>query len=301
MFCEKCGAQLPDTANFCNKCGNTLRKNVNKRQVPVTKVNNAAFNRNKSTSLSEKTDLQKILRGGLFFVTILIMILVMIVLLMGIPEIKKADIFGTWMDAGKTISFTFNKDGSLRISGANNVLGADVFQFTKEDDMIHLQAQGGLADRVSFDMPYELTKETLTVTVLNQRIVLYRAGEAAAMDAASEDSSELGGFVDSVKDFAEEAMDTVQIAFLYGTWTDSYGTVSFTFNKDGTIRITGLDDTLGVEAFTFTEVDDDTLQLKADSDNAILGAVGLNMDYEIEGNTMTVTLAGKELKLVKKE
>jgi hypothetical protein len=24
MFCSKCGAQLPDDANFCNKCGNSM-------------------------------------------------------------------------------------------------------------------------------------------------------------------------------------------------------------------------------------------------------------------------------------
>lgn len=118
------------------------------------------------------------------------------------------------------------------------------------------------------------------------------------MEAASEDT---GGFADTVKDFAEETMDIVQIVSLYGTWTDSYGAISFTFNQDGTIRITGLADTLGVEAFTFTEVDSDTLELKADTDNPILGAVGLNMDYEIEGDTMTVTIAGNELTLIKKE
>ena len=32
-----------------------------------------------------------------------------------------------------------------------------------------------------------------------------------------------------------------------------------------------------------------------------MSAVGLNMDYEIEGDAMTVTIAGKELTLIKKE
>ena len=43
-----------------------------------------------------------------------------------------------------------------------------------------------------------------------------------------------------------------------------------------------------------------TSGVKIISDNPIIGAFGLNMDYEIEGNSMTVTIAGKELKLVKK-
>lgn len=58
---------------------------------------------------------------------------------------------------------------------------------------------------------------------------------------------------------------------------------------------------MSVDVFAFSEVDNDTLQLKAESDNPIIGAVGLNLDYEIEGDSMTVTIAGKELKLVKKE
>ncbi|MCM1048938.1 MAG: hypothetical protein NC433_11005 [Clostridiales bacterium] len=81
--------------------------------------------------------------------------------------------------------------------------------------------------------------------------MLYRAGKGG-VDAESED---FGNLIDYVEDFVEETLDTVQVAFLYGTWTDSYGAVSFTFNEDGTIRITGMSDTLGVEAFTFTEVD----------------------------------------------
>ena len=58
---------------------------------------------------------------------------------------------------------------------------------------------------------------------------------------------------------------------------------------------------MAVDAFTFSEVDNDTLQLKAESDNPLIGAIGLNMDYEIEGSSMTVSIAGKELTLVKKE
>lgn len=302
MFCEKCGAQLPDTAGFCNKCGNAVRKKVNTVQTPMMKVPNVTIGQKKSFSTSKKNDKEspKSLARTLLLVIFIIIVAAIVIAVVT----KETSIYGTWTDAGNTMTFTFSKDGNLRISGANNVLGADAFQFTKEDGIIHLQAQGGLADMVSVDLPYELTKESLTVTILNQRIVLYRTGESVAMDATSEDSEnsdESGGFVDSVKGFAEEAMDTVQIVALYGTWTDSYGAVSFTFNEDGTIYITGLADTLGVEAFTFTEVDDDTLQLKADSDNAIIGAVGLNMDYEIEGDTMTVTIAGKELELVKKE
>ena len=139
MFCEKCGAQLPDTASFCNKCGNTLRKNVNTVQTPVRKVSNMTINQKNSPSLEVKK------RKGLFgilagIVLLIVLIIIAVAVFSGIQ--KKTNIYGTWTDANKTITFTFNEDGNLRISGANNILGADAFQFTEEDGILHLQAQG---------------------------------------------------------------------------------------------------------------------------------------------------------------
>ncbi len=115
------------------------------------------------------------------------------------------------------------------------------------------------------------------------------------------ETAEVENMGEAVENWVEDVLDTVQIYSLYGTWTDSYGAISFTFSEDGRLRISGLEDTLSVEAFTFSEVDDDTLQLKVESDVPIVGVVGMNMDYEIEGDTMTVSIAGKELKLVKVE
>ena len=104
MFCEKCGAQLPDTANFCNKCGNTLRRNTGKKQVSIPKVPKG----------------------------VILAAAVIIIAVVAFSIIKKPSLYGTWTDAGNTMTFTFAKDGSLRIAGAKNVLGADAFQFTKK-------------------------------------------------------------------------------------------------------------------------------------------------------------------------
>lgn len=42
MFCQKCGAQLEDTAKFCDKCGNAVNgavaQNVVKEKIPDTEV-----------------------------------------------------------------------------------------------------------------------------------------------------------------------------------------------------------------------------------------------------------------------
>lgn len=202
MFCEKCGAKLPDTASFCNKCGNVLRKEVNAKQESSLKLQKNVVGSNTNVKKPLKTKNGK---GFIGIVVIALLFIIGIIVVTGISSSKK--------------------------------------------------------------------KRNM-------------------------DSDATGNFVE---DFVEDALDSVQIISLYGTWTDSYGAVSFTFQKDGKIRISGLEDALGVDVFTFTEVDDDTLQLKAESDNPILGAVGVNLDYEITGDTMTVSIVGKTLKLVKKD
>lgn len=287
MFCEKCGAQLPDTASFCNKCGNTLRKGVNVAQKPVKKIN--MVQKKVHSNAKKNNGLFKILAG---IVLLMVLIIIAMAVISGIK--KRTSIYGTWSDANQTITFTFNEDGNLRVSGANNILGADAFTFTEEDGVLHLQAQGLLG--VGFDLGYEIEDDALSISVLGQNITLYRVEDSEGMNFEEVEDVE-----QAVENFVEDALDTVQIYSLYGTWTDSYGAISFTFSEDGKLRVSGMSDILSVDAFTFTEVDDDTLQLKADTDNPIAGMIGLNMDYEIEGDSMTVSIAGKQINLVKKE
>lgn len=296
MFCEKCGAQLPDTAGFCNKCGNALRKNVN-TAAPMMKAPNTAINQKKPASVPKKNDKESS-KSLVRILLPVVLIVIVAVIVIGVVK-KKTSIYGTWTDANKTMTFTFNKDGNLRISGANNILGADAFQFTEEKGVLHLQA-AGLAG-IGFDLEYEIVGDTLHIKIAGQSMTLYRAGSSDVITSGTENADAGAGSVgEALGDWAEDALDAVQVYALYGTWTDSYGAISFTFSKDGRLQVSGLEDTLAVDAFTFSEVDNDTLQLKAESDNSIIGAVGLNMDYEIEGDTMTLTIMGKELKLVKK-
>lgn len=292
MFCGKCGAQLSDTAAFCNKCGNPLKQSINTAR-PVMRTPNAIINKNKVLSVLKKSTggMLKILVGILLIV---VLIITAITVFSGIK--KKTSIYGTWTDANKTITFTFSEDGNLRISGSNNVLGADAFRFTEEDGTLHLEAQGFAA--IGVDIEYEISDGVLYIDMLGQSLALYRAEGSGGTEDSAESSDSIG---DTLEDWVESAMDAVQVYSLYGTWTDSYGAISFTFSEDGKLSVSGLEDTLAVDAFTFSEVDDDTLQLKADTNNPLLGAVGLNMDYEIEGDNMAVTIAGMELHLRKKD
>ncbi len=314
MFCEKCGAQLPDTASFCNKCGNALRKSANTARTPVKKASNVAINQKKPVSSPKKNSKRapKNLAGAL-----LVVVLIVIVAVAATEVVKKrTNIYGTWTDANRTVTFTFNKDGTLWVAGANNILGADAFQFTKEKGVLHLNAKG-LAS-IGLDLEYEISGDALHISIGGQNMTLYRA-ESSDLESFDEESPGLGNFnlggsdaesseaggsnlgdvQEAVQDWAEDTLDTVQIYALYGTWTDSSGTISLTFTKDGKLSVSGWD-ILSVNAFTFSEVDSDTLQLQAEVDNPI-GTVGLKMGYEIEGDSMTVTVLGQELTLMKKE
>lgn len=296
IFCNQCGASVSVTASFCNKCGNTLRKSTGPVQPQARIIHNAGMSSKKQSLVSGEKNkgLFKILAG------IVLLALLVIIVVAVISEIRKrTSVYGTWTDANQTISFTFNEDGNLRVSGANNVLGADAFQFTEEDGVLHLQAQGLIG--IALDLEYEISDDTLNISVMGQNITLYRVEDSEAINVEeAENMEEADNIGDAVENFVEDALDTVQVYSLYGTWTDSYGAISFTFSEDGKLRVSGLD-TLSVDAFTFTEVDDDTLQLKADTDNPIAGMVGLNMDYEIEGDSMTVSIAGQQISLIKKE
>ena len=291
IFCNQCGASVSVSASFCNKCGNTLRKSTGAVQPQARIILNAGMSPKKQSLVSGEKNkgLFKILAG---IVLLMVLIIIAMAVISGIK--KRTSIYGTWTDANQTVSFTFNEDGNLRISGANNILGADAFQFTEEDGVLHLQAQGLLG--VGFDLGYEIEDDALSISVLGQNITLYRVEDSEGMNFEEVEDVE-----QAVENFVEDALDTVQIYSLYGTWTDSYGAISFTFSEDGKLRVSGMSDILSVDAFTFTEVDDDTLQLKADTDNPIAGMIGLNMDYEIEGDSMTVSIAGKQINLVKKE
>lgn len=123
--------------------------------------------------------------------------------------------------------------------------------------------------------------------------------ESTADNETSDIEQALDETMENVAENVENALDTFQIYALYGTWEDANGAVSFTFKDDGTIRIGGLDDTLGADLFTYTEVDNNTLELKAASDSKLLNMFSVDMDYKISGDTMTVELLGQTYQLTK--
>lgn len=285
MFCNKCGAQLADTAVFCNRCGNAMQATIpsGKQTVPKTPVINTAMGRKKIPKM----------------LWLLLPIIILIAVVFCVISLKKPDIYGTWIDEQGLIAFTFTENGSLRVSGKNNILGADLFQFAEDKEgNLTLQAKGISGDMISLNMKYELSEDMLDITVFGQNFTLYRTDEENMILEALENPEEAQ---EVMVEAVEDVLDTFQSVMLYGTWTDESGVISFTFQENGTIRIGGLADTLGADLFTFTEVDGDTLQLKADTGNKLLNLISLNLNYEISGDVMTVEIAGNTYQLIKQD
>lgn len=285
MFCNKCGAQLADSAAFCNQCGNAIQATMSsgKQTVPKTPVINTGMGQKK---------IPKVL-------WLLLPIIILIVVVLCVISLKKPNIYGTWVDEQGLIGFTFAENGNLRVSGKNNILGANLFQFVEDKEgNLTLQAKGISGDIISLNMKYELSEDMLDITVLGQNFTLYRTDEENMILEVLENPEEAQ---EVMAEAVEDVLDTFQSISLYGTWTDESGVISFTFQENGTIRIGGLADTLGADLFTFTEVDGDTLQLKADTGNKLLNLISLNLDYEISGDVMTVQIARNTYRLIKQD
>lgn len=120
-------------------------------------------------------------------------------------------------------------------------------------------------------------------------------------EAAGEDFLKMGLFYVKYQegvldDFDVEVFHTIED--LYGEWKDKQGILSFTIKKDGKIRIGDGAGFIGADVLNYSEVDDNTLSLQTDS----LGKMDLlsfNMEYEILGDTLYVTLLGQDFEMVR--
>ncbi len=118
------------------------------------------------------------------------------------------------------------------------------------------------------------------------------------------DSKDKGETIKEIGDSAKENIDYYKkILFkdLTGTWTNSLETFAITIGKDGTVKISDSTGTFGADAFTYTEVDDDTVRLKVESDNALVGMLSIDMDYEVNGETLTISALGQTYDLTRRK
>ena len=122
-----------------------------------------------------------------------------------------------------------------------------------------------------------------------------------------EDKSAAEELLDSAKETANDIGNEIDYATkvlfssLYGTWTNSSETFTLTIGKDGTVKIADSTGTFGADAFTYTEVDDDTVRLKVASENFLANMLSIDMDYYVSGETLTVSALGQNFELTRKK
>jgi len=126
---------------------------------------------------------------------------------------------------------------------------------------------------------------------------------ADTQEESNDNQNSFSDMIDEGKDAINDAVEDVkyakQVLFssLQGKWMDKNGLFSITFNDDNTLTITDASGVLGADLFTYTEVDNHTISLKAESDNILANIISLNMDYEVDGEVLTVIIAGMTYEL----
>ena len=95
---------------------------------------------------------------------------------------------------------------------------------------------------------------------------------------------------------------THSINDLYGKWeyrdSDGNEVFSITFQDNGYVRISDGMGIIGVDLLTFTELDNNTLILKADTVDYWGDLLSLNLPYELYGRYLYISIYGQELELI---
>lgn len=86
---------------------------------------------------------------------------------------------------------------------------------------------------------------------------------------------------------------------LYGEWVDSNNLLSICLQKDGEVRIADKTGLIGVELMTYKMEGNNTLSLKAIG-NDFLNMLSINIEYQLLGDNMTITLLGKTFEMHRK-
>lgn len=190
MFCKNCGSMIPDDAKFCGNCGGAVSQPPGDTGVSSYMQEQEGEGRSLKRPAFDVKAL--LIAAGAAAVLLLVAAAVIAVINSGggkeVPreetsrgeDIRGKDtiekLYGTWEDDGQTLTLTFEKNGTLRVADANNIIGADVLKYRESDDnMLSLSAnQDGLLGRISISMKYEFLGDRLLVEIAGQEFSLTR-------------------------------------------------------------------------------------------------------------------------------
>lgn len=335
MFCKKCGNRIPDGAKFCPKCGNMIktveREEKDAKQYNLPEINIPKLSEMKLPKLPElnlpKPSL-KISGGNIRWPVVIgagAAAVLLAVLVVGIRSHNAGKVVEAEVSAiGETVSEPTSdvpveeqeiSDDEIVASSAITLEG----NYKNLKSVIMEEAADGSVQAITYqeDASFPALESLQCGAVMKQ----YSSGERVYFDEADfpvlksvrmklvnryidEDTAMTYLLFDDMyksgklQSFDVELIHTIED--LYGTWSDKNQTFSFTFNRDGTLRVSGSNNLFGADVMKFTEVDDDTLSLSADT-SGLLGMVSVNMDYVIFGDNLEVDFAGQQFTLTRKE
>lgn len=313
MYCQKCGAQLSETARFCESCG--------------TKVEQSS----KKTSEDKK----------LFF---LVMIALVLVILIGAITIitssanQAADVGVTSMSNADRQQEDLKED---ELHSKKSIEITDGTSLCLEGDFPELQTVISNGD-VYFEGDFPVLKEVKLTgdegetlefqyhkdTVFPSLQTLF-CGKLVPDEELQQELFEVEFYFPTLKTVSMELnnsdADFFFLSCLYefqkldeqgklnkfsyvihhdasdllGTWMDENNVLSFSFWEDGTVRIADSTGLFGAEVMKYTWVDDNTLTLKAKG-TGILNFLSIELEYEMIGNLMWVDVFGKSFRMERK-
>lgn len=283
MICEKCGAQIEDETLevYCRKCGHKLVQKNMEEQTEKQMETGANLLRRKRYVAA--------LTGG---AVLLIAVIAVLVISQG-PEAFRS--FGGNAAAGsKTIKYKENtKEVTVMDKAVARLEGT-------YPELTGINSNGGVI--LSGEFP-QLQTMTCSKVLESEKTDFSRESfpvleevhleiENAAVD--EDFRAAVAGFQamyerGELHTFTYEVSHTIQD--LYGEWADENGLLSLTITEDGKIRVGAGEGILGADVFTYTEVDNNTLNMKVNA-AGVIDLVSLQLDYELLGDDLTVDLFG---------
>lgn len=292
MVCEKCGAQIDDTilTVYCKSCGHKLPKNS--ASVHENDLQELVSGKNKKR---KKRYLAAAIGGGV----LLAAVMAILVIMQGPEAFRNLNQTATehkvkkYKENTTEISITdqtvaqlegvyqeltrIDSNGDVRMSGefpklqflaCSKVLECNMEDFSAEKfpslEEVHLQIENAEVDEDFW-------------TTLAGFQAMYDRGE--------------------IRSFTYQVSHTIED--LYGEWADENSLLSLTIMEDGNIRVGAGSGLLGAELLTFTEVDNNTLNLKVNA-AGVIELVSLQMDYDLIGDQMRVSIFGNTYLLKRK-
>lgn len=283
MICEKCGAQIEDETLevYCRKCGHKLLRRDMKEQLGEQLEAGENVLRRKWFIAA--------LAGGM---ALLIAVIAILVLSQGLEAFRSLG--GTAATGNRIIEC---KESAKEVTVTDRAI---VRLEGTYPELTSIKSNGGVI--LSGEFP-QLQVMTCSKVLASEKVDFSRESfpvlaevhlEIENAEVDEDFRASMAGFQvmygrGELNTFTYEVSHTIED--LYGEWSDENGLLSLTIMEDGKIRVGAGEGILGAELFTYTEVDNNTLNMKVNA-TGLVDLVSMQLDYELLGDDLTVYLLG---------